>query len=136
MNPILKQIIAVIGGIVVGMIVIGLTEGLGHLIFPPPAGLDLSDMEQVASYMPDAPIISLLWVALAWVVGTFVGGAIATMIGKEFGRTPAYFVGGILSLSGILNLVKIPHPTWFWISILVFIPAALIGRKVVADRRA
>lgn len=136
MNPTLKEVLAVLSGLVVGMILIGLLEGLGHLIFPPPAGVDLSDMEQVAIYLQNAPIVALLWVTLAWFIGAFVGGAVATLIAKEAGRRPAYLVGGILTLSGILNLVMIPHPIWFWLSILIFIPAALIGRKVVADRQS
>lgn len=134
MNPTLKKVLAIIAGLTVGMIVIGLVEGLGHLIFPPPEGLDMTNMDVVAEYLQTAPIGSILWVALAWIVGSFVGGVVATMIGKEFGRMPAYVVGGVLTISGILNLVMIPHPVWFWLAILVFIPSALLGRKVVADR--
>lgn len=134
MTPTLKRVLAVVAGLVVGMITLGLVEGLGHLIFPPPEGLDMTNMEVVAEYLKTAPIGAILWVMLAWIIGSFVGGAVATMIGKEFGRMPAYIVGGVLTLSGILNLVMVPHPSWFWMAILVFIPSALVGRKVVADK--
>ncbi len=130
MNPNLRRVLAVIGGLMIGMILIGLLEGLGHLIFPPPAHLDMTDMEQVANYLTDAPIISLFWIILAWGIGAFVGGAVATLIDKTTSRTPAYILGGILSLSGIFNLIMLPHPLWFWLGILVFIPGALWGRKV------
>ena len=135
MNPVLKKVLSVVAGLVVGMIVIGLVEGLGHLFFPPPEGLDMSDMEVVAEYIKTAPILSLLWVILAWFIGAFAGGAVATMVNKDADRMPAYLVGGILTLSGILNIVMIPHPIWFWLGILVFLPAALAGRKVIVDRQ-
>ncbi len=129
MNPNLRRVLAIISGWMLGMILIGLLEGLGDLLFPPPVHVDRTDMEQVENYLKGAPIISLLWIILAWGIGAFVGGAVATLIAKTTRRTPAYIIGGVLMLSGIFKLIMLSHPLWFCLGLLVFIPGALWGRK-------
>lgn len=134
MHPHLKRVLAVMGGLVVGMILIGLLEGLGHLLFPLPEGIDTSDMDAMAEYIKTAPAAALIWVFVAWLVGAFGGGVAASMIGKDFGRMPAYGVGIILTLFGLMNIYMIPHPAWFWLGLLIFIPAALLGYRYATSR--
>ena len=131
MNPTLKRVLTVIAGLVTGMIVVGLVEQLGMMIYPPPADLDINNPEMMSAYVKSAPIGSLLFVVLAWAVGAFAGTAVSSLIDRSYGRTAAYMIGGILMIAGIMNMVMIPHPLWFWVSVLVFIPSALLGYRVV-----
>lgn len=55
---ILKCVLAVLEGMVAGV------EALGHAVYPPPAGLD----------MTDTPAGALVSVLLAWGAGSIVGG--------------------------------------------------------------
>lgn len=40
-------------------------------------------------------------------------------------------------IAGIINMVMIPHPVWFWIlGIIVFLPSAYAGYRVAPARKA
>jgi hypothetical protein len=70
-------------------------------------------------------------VILSYIVGSFFGGMTATGIAKEK-YNPAVIVGGVLTLAGIMNAISIPQPMWVSIvCILVFIPLAYLGAKVL-----
>ena len=44
-NSALRTALASVAGVIVAAIVVFAVEGLGHALFPPPAGLDLADVD-------------------------------------------------------------------------------------------
>jgi uncharacterized membrane protein YeaQ/YmgE (transglycosylase-associated protein family) len=109
------------------MLVIGLVEALGHKLFPIPQEItqtaEMQDTEALFALI--SPEI-LLFVLLAYIIGSFIGGFIASLIGKQ--TMLAVISGSVLMLGGVINLFMIPHPIWFvLVSMLVYIPFALIG---------
>ena len=52
----LRLILGVVLGIVVGAIVTGVVEGMGHTIFPPPPGVNLTDPAQLQTVMSHVPM--------------------------------------------------------------------------------
>jgi hypothetical protein len=44
----LRDALAVLAGVIVGGVVVGAVESVGHLIWPPPPGLDVSDPAALA----------------------------------------------------------------------------------------
>ena len=47
----------------------------------------------------------------------------------------AAFLAALLTCAGIANNLMIPPPLWFWIaSLVVFIPATLVGARFVSGR--
>jgi hypothetical protein len=128
-----RKILAVIGGVVLGGIVVFVVEWVSSLIYPPPAGLDMTDKEAMKAYVATLPIGALLFVLLAYVLGSLSGGWLAAKIARDSKIRLSLIAGGVLLLFGIINLVTIPHPLWFAVlTVLVFLPAAYFGGKLGA----
>ena len=123
----LRNIIAILAGIIVGMLAIASIEYLGQDLFPTPANLVL-DEEMYNSDMAYSmiPLPAMLMVLLAYLLGSFVAGFTSAFIGQR--KSLALFSGVILLLGGLINVMLIPHPLWFMIvSLAIFIPFAFFG---------
>ena len=133
-----RKILAVIAGIIAGSLTIFLFETVGHLIVPPPAGMDATNVESIRAAMSQMTLASFLLILAAWCGGSFVGGLVAAAIARtDGGRGCALIVAGFIVLSGIATMILIPHPIWFWIAGIVLpFPCALAGARLVARRSA
>ena len=118
--------VRIIGGIVAGAVVavatIMIVEMLGHMIFPLPDDLALSDPEVVAGPSPAMPVAAQFIVVLAWFGGALAGGYVAKRIGCRWWA--AWVVAALVAVAGIVNVMMIPHPVWMQIAAVV---APLIG---------
>ena len=123
----LRNIIALLAGIIIGMLTIASIEYLGQDLFPTPVSLVLDE----EMYLTDKayemiPLPSMLMVLLAYMLGSFVAGFTSTFIGRR--KSLALLSGFIFLLGGLLYILLIPHPLWFIIiSLALFIPFALFG---------
>lgn len=130
----IRNIAAVLAGVVTAFVLILVVEKLGHLIYPPPADLDFSDPEAIRPYMATLPFVALLFPMIAWVVGAFAGSLLASKIGTANPLLFAGIVGGLVLAATIANLIMIPHPVWFSIVSLIAIAAsAWFAAKVASD---
>lgn len=122
-----RKILAVLTGIVLGMLVIGLIEALGHRLFPVPQEVTQAYENQDTEAL--LALISpkmLLFVLLAYVAGSFVAGIVSAWIGRS--KDLSLIAGVVLMLGGAITVFMIPHPLWFIvISLSVYIPFALLG---------
>jgi hypothetical protein len=127
----LRSVLAVILGLVLGGLVVFGMEMLGHILYPHPEGLDPQDMEAVRAYVATAPTGALLTVLLGWFVGTLCGATLAVRVSGR--PRPAYVVGAVQLTAGVLNLVMLgAHPWWFWMpGLLVFPAAAWLAARAV-----
>lgn len=129
-----RNILAVVSGVVAGFVLILIVEGIGHLLYPPPEGLDYGDMEAVRAMTANLPAGALLMVAVAWAVGAFGGGWLAARIAKRSGTVHALIVGAVIELGAIANLLMLPHPVWFWVvGIVAILPAAYAGSRMASS---
>jgi hypothetical protein len=127
-----RSIGAVLAGVVVAVLCMMGIEYLGHKVYPPPPGLDPTNMESVRAVMKDIPLGALLFVLAAWVIGTVAGGAVAARIASRKPELHAIVVGLIILALTVVNLMMIPQPTWFVIvSLLAAVPAAYAGALAV-----
>lgn len=134
MHPVGRRVLATVAGLLVGMVVIGAVERIGHLVYPPPPGIDLHDRAALEKLIAEAPAGALLFVACAWLCGTLAGTALARTI-EGPGRTiAAVLVGVLLLLAGIANLLMLPHPAWFVAVGLAALVAGGLGGTLVAGR--
>ena len=132
-----RKILAVIAGIIAGSLTIFLFETVGHLIVPPPAGMDATNVDSIRAAMSQMTLASFLLILAAWCGGSFVGGLVAAAIARTSGRGCALIVAGFIVLSGIATMILIPHPIWFWIAGIVLpFPCALVGARLIAGRSA
>jgi len=124
----IRSILGVVAGIVAAVVVVGVVEAAGHLIFPPPPGIDLSDPEQLKTIMDKIPPGALVAVLVAWGAGSLAGGFTAAAIARRAHFVHALIVGGIQCAFGIITMLMIPHPLWFWFaSIAIVVPTSYLG---------
>lgn len=137
MNTRIRLVLAAVTGVVAAFIIVAGVEALGHALYPPPPGLDLSDSARFAEYVRSIPIEALLFVIVAWFAGTLGGGLVAIVVARRAAVLPAGIVAGLLLAGAIVNLVAIRHPIWFAFVgvaaiILGFVLAMSIGRRLEA----
>lgn len=134
MNPIVKNILAVIAGWLGGSVInMGLIKA-GHKLFPI-EGIDPNDMEAMAAVMPTLGSEHFLFPFLAHALGTLVGATIAGVIAANNKMKFALAIGVLFLLGGIMVNYMLPGPTWFATVdiILAYIPMAWIGGKIAGN---
>ena len=92
---ILRSILGVITGIIVGGITAGLLEMVGHLVFPPPPGMDASSFESIKEHLPNLPVGALLSMLGAWTGGILLGSWLAALIAGRAAFVHAGIVGSL-----------------------------------------
>ena len=131
MSPTVKNIIVFIGALVAGGIVVFGLESLSHQIFPPPSDINPNDLESLKSIMKNAPAGSLALVILAHAAGAMFSGWIIGRFAASSHRLLAMGMGLLWTITGVANLVMIPHPVWFSIAdACVYLPMTLLGLKL------
>lgn len=110
--------LATLGGLVVGVLVIIGVESVGHMIFPPPEGVDMKDPEQLKAIMKSIPFGAKLAVLIAWGLGVFGGGAAGVLLsGRK--KMPATIIATLLLIFSAITLFMIPHPVWMIIGAVI-----------------
>ena len=132
---VLRCVLAVVAGVVVGIIVISATHSLGHLVYPPPPNLDWNDREAVSAFMAAAPWTAYFMILLAYAAGPFCGGLTAAAIARRQRTLVALIVGYLFTLAGAMNLEIIPHAFWFAVvSTGEYLPFAFLGSRLIRPR--
>ena len=126
----LRRIIGIFTGMVVGAFTTGVLQTIGHQFYPPPSGLNPGDTEALRAALASAPMEALLFVLASYLFGTLCGATVAGWAGH--GDRVAVAGSTLLLLAaGILNLVMIPHPTWFTaLCPLSFIAGGLFAHRI------
>lgn len=136
MNLTVKNILAVVAGIIIGGIVnMGLINISGSII-PPPEGVDNTTMEGLKESMHLFQPKHFIFPFLAHALGTLVGAFIAAKIAATRKMTFALVIGAFFLLGGITSVMMLPSPTWFSILDIVgaYIPMAYIGGKLAIGK--
>ena len=127
-----KRTVPVLLGMVAAISVMFVLESVAHSIYPSPAGLDFNKREAVRAFIFGLPFGAFALLILAYVAASFVGGLVSSVLAGRESRTPALIVGALLTVSGVANLVAMPHPLWFMIvSSSVYLPSAWLGFRAV-----
>ena len=135
MKGVVRSILAVVFGFVAASAIMLVVESInGHVLYPElgQLGAGMTDREQIRALLATAPVGAFVVVIIGWTLGSFAGGFVATWIGKQAPYRHALNLGVLLTLAGIANNLMVPPPLWFWIvGLLVFIPAACAGARLV-----
>jgi hypothetical protein len=131
MNATIKNILAVIAGIIIGgFINMGIILISGSII-PPPEGVDVTTTEGMKAGIHLFEAKHFIFPFLAHALGTFFGALITFKIAATHKMKFALGIGGFFLLGGIAAATMIPAPTWFIVVDLLFayIPMAwLVGK--------
>ncbi|MGB0918136.1 MAG: hypothetical protein ACPGU4_11140 [Flavobacteriales bacterium] len=136
MNPILRNVLAVVAGIVVGMIAnMGIIMASGSVV-PPPEGVDPSNMESIAENIHLYSPIHFLMPFLAHAAGSFFGALVAALLAVTHKMKFAIGLGIWTLIGGIMAATMIPSPTWFIVVDLglAYIPTAFLAGKIASSK--
>lgn len=137
MNTTVRNILAVVAGLLVGSAVnMGLVMLSGHII-PPPAGADVTTVEGLKASMHLFEPRHFVFPFLAHALGTFVGALVAVLIAETRRYLLAMIIGVFFLLGGITNAMMLPAPSWFITLDLVvaYLPMAWLAARLVAGKR-
>src|SRR5687768_4732341 len=108
MNPIIKNILAVVAGFIIGSVVnMGLIMISGSIIAPP-AGADVTSMEGLKASMHLFQPKHFLFPFLAHALGTLVGALVAALIAASHKMKFAMVIGVLFLAGGITNVFMLP----------------------------
>jgi hypothetical protein len=132
----MRNVLAVLAGIVIGAVVNGALITLSPSLIPPPAGVDVTDTASLAQSIHLFEPKHFVMPFLAHALGTLAGALAAYLIATTYRVRMAYVIGFIFLCGGILASTMIPAPAWFIALDLVgaYLPmswlAVQIGRRI------
>lgn len=134
----LRTSLGVLAGTVVMFLIIMGIEAIGHVYYPPPAGLDPMNPDHEAAFAQFVlamPISGKAMLALAWTLGAFGGAFVAARIARH-SRGAAVLIA-LLVMSGVIGMiVRVPHPSWLAAAgLLLPIPTALLAARLARLHR-
>ena len=135
MSNVVRNVLAVLAGLVIGGIVNMLLVTIGPMVIPPPAGVDVSNMEALSKSMPLFEPRHFIMPFLAHALGTLVGAIAAYMIAASHKTQIALAIGVVFLLGGAAASYMLPAPAWFEaLDLLVaYLPMAWLGARIGAS---
>jgi hypothetical protein len=142
MPHLLRNVIAVVLGFAVGSTVNLALVTLGPALIPPPAGVDVTSAEGLASGIHLFEPRHFVMPFLAHAVGTFAGALVACLVAASHRAKLGHAIGVIFLCGGVAASLMIPAPAWFIaVDLLVaYLPmawwATRIGARLQAGKAA
>jgi len=125
-----RKIIAIVVGLVVGMVVITLMEGLSHKVFDIANSPNPKDKASFKTYVDGLSMGAQLSIPIAYLLGAVGAARISLLIAKA-SHVPSFICGAILTVLTAINVFFIPHPLWLsLLSLAAPIVGTLIGIKI------
>ena len=135
MNPRFKAVLAVVAGLVTGSLLILVLELLSSE--RPPDGIDITDKVAMKAWIDTLPMKAFVILLLVYFLGAIAAGYVANVVARSTKYRPALIAGAGLLVSGIMNLIDIPHPMWFAVvSSLLFLAGAWVGGRIAIQQES
>lgn len=106
----MRGVAAILVGLIVGVIALGLVGFVGGMLFPPEPGTRIragADFGEIFAALPQGAKMAAV---LSWTVGALAGGTVAKLVARA--RWAALVVGLLFLLLAIANLTILPMPAW------------------------
>ena len=129
MPPILRNILAVIAGFLIGSAVNMAIITVGPMVIPPPEGVDMSDMDSFAENLKLLEPANFIAPWLAHALGTLVGAFTAVKVAATHKMKLALGIGLFFLLGGIMMVSMFGGPVWFTVLDLIgaYLPMGYLG---------
>jgi hypothetical protein len=124
MPALVRCILAVIAGVLLGIVTVTITDMIVHRLYPLPPGVDPKDPAALATAIAAMPTMTFVLLALGWVLAAAVGAYTAARIATKSPMACGLAAMALLLLATLGNLKAIPHPTWMWGAAIVLMPLA------------
>ncbi|WP_392469324.1 hypothetical protein ACF3OC_12695 [Sphingobacterium cellulitidis] len=134
MNAVIRNVLAVVLGIVMGSVVNMALVTISPMVIPPPEGIDVSTAEGLKAGMHLFEPKHFVFPFLAHALGTFVGALVAAWIAASKKFTFAMVIAVFFFLGGLASIIMLPSPIWFNFVDLVFayFPMAYFAKNIVS----
>ena len=113
MPNILRNVLAILSGIVIGGGVNMALITLSPSLIPPPAGVDVNNAESLSKAMHLFEPRHFIMPFLAHAIGTLAGALVAYLIAATYRSQLAYVIGAVFFCGGVAASFMIPAPAWF-----------------------
>jgi hypothetical protein len=136
MKTILRNVLAVIAGILVGSLVNMLIIQISSSIIPPPAGVDVTTEEGLKAGIHLFEPKHFIMPFLAHALGTLVGALLTVLIAANNKMRLALTISMVFFIGGAMMINLVPGPIWFAVVDLVFayIPMGLLAAKITTKK--
>ena len=139
MSPLLKNLLAVFAGFVVGMFVNGGLVSISGSFVPLPEGVDPNDFASINANIHKYSVMHFIMPFLAHALGTLAGAFTAAKIAASHNMKFALGFGVFFLLGGIAaSFYFLPSaPTWFKALdlIVAYLPMAYLGGKLAGGNK-
>ncbi|MFZ5842562.1 MAG: hypothetical protein ACOY3E_06615 [Pseudomonadota bacterium] len=129
MNSTLRNSLAFLAAVILGMVVNGGLISISAQVIPPPAGVDVTQAESLAANIHRFEPKHFLMPFLAHALGTLAGAIAVTLLAASQQKKLALAVGALFLTGGVMAAFMIPAPVWFiGLDLLAaYLPMALLG---------
>jgi len=137
MKNILRNIFAILIGVLIGGIINMGIIMISPSIIPSPDGADVTTMEGLKASIHLFQPKHFIFPFLAHAIGTLIGAMISAIIAVNHKMKFALGVGVFFLIGGIMNVFILPSPTWFIVVDLLFayIPMAWLGGTIISNKK-
>ena len=137
MPPIMRNLLAVIAGLVVGSVVNMAIITVGPMVIPPPTGIDMTDMDKFAENLKLLGPAHFIAPWLAHALGTLVGAFTAAKVAAGHKMKLALGIGILFLLGGIMMVSMVGGPVWFAALDLIgaYLPMGFLGGMLGGAKR-
>ena len=128
----LRNVLALVAGVVIGGAVNMALITLSPALIPPPAGADLSNAESLSKGIHLFEPRHYVMPFLAHALGTLAGAFAAYLIAATYKVQIAFAIGVVFLCGGVAASFMIPAPAWFIALDLLaaYIPMAWLGIRL------
>lgn len=135
MHPIVRNVLAVLAGLIIGSVAnMGIVMLSGSVI-PPPSGADVTTIEGLKASIHLFEPKHFLMPFLAHAIGTLVGAAIASYFALNNSLRLSLAVSVFFMLGGLTNILMLPSPLWFSLLdlLVAYLPMGFLGYKIASQ---
>ncbi len=138
MNPIIRNVLALLAGAAIGGLVNGSIVMISGNIIPPPSGVDVTTEAGLKAGLHLFEPKHFLLPFLAHAIGTFVGALACVRIAVSMKMVLALMIGVLFFAGGAQMVMILPAPMWFNITdlVLAYIPMAFLAAKLGSGTQA
>ena len=124
----MKKFIGLIASLFLAFIIIGVGQFIGQMIFPSPHEIDWNDLlRSLRILVGGMPLELLIFNVLIHALGSLAGGLVLGRILQEDTMNVGITLGGILTALGMISMVSLNFPEWYYLDLLMYMPPAIFG---------
>lgn len=142
MFNLVRNLLAILLGVVVGATVNMALISISPMLIPPPAGVDVTNAESLSLGIDLFEPQHFIMPFLAHALGTLAGAFVAYLTAASHKSSFAYVIGVFFLCGGVAASFMIPAPSWFIALdlIVAYLPMAWLGillvRRIQSDKAA